>query len=235
MLVGARIARSQKNTSTRIIYNPADKGRCMELKDFSKAEFMQACGLAAQLPKNSGIEFTFVGRSNVGKSSLINKLCGRKSLARVSGTPGKTATINFYAIGDAHLVDLPGYGYAKTSQTQRRRWDDLINGYFKQSRDIRLLLQLLDSRHAPSKDDVMMMEYLSEYKIPFVAVLTKADKFTAAQRNTVVDKFNDIKQYSTCKGVLLTSAEKDIGMSELRQILIDASKGQEINTSGEQQ
>lgn len=197
----------------------------MELKDFAKAEFICACGFASQLPKSGDAEYTFVGRSNVGKSSLINKLCGRKNLAKVSATPGKTATINFYKLGDAKLVDLPGYGYAKTSKEQRRKWDELINGYFRQDRNIKLLLQLLDCRHAPSKDDVVMMQYLDEYKIPFAIVLTKADKLNTAQRAEITNIFGDYAQYNMCKGTILTSAEKNDGMDELRQLLVNANEG----------
>ena len=128
--------------------------------NFNKAEFLASYGLASQLPDSDRPEFVFSGRSNVGKSSLINKLCNRKNLARVSATPGKTATINYYQVDDVYFVDLPGYGYAKVSAAERRRWDQLINRYFEARRSQALLLQLLDSRHAPSADDLQMMEYL---------------------------------------------------------------------------
>lgn len=194
----------------------------MELKDFSKVEFASAYGLASQLPPPSGPEFVFAGRSNVGKSSLINRLAGRKSLARVSGTPGKTATINFYTIGEGWLVDLPGYGYAKTSHSERRRWDDLINGYFSQTRDVRLLLQLLDCRHAPSKDDMAMLEYLDHHGIAFVAVLTKADKLKPSQRQKCMDDFKETLSSFNCEAILLTSAEKGNGVDVLRETILAA-------------
>ena len=117
--------------------------------DTTKAEFKASYGLSSQLPERDRAEIVFSGRSNVGKSSLINKLCNRKSLARVSSTPGKTATINFYTVGGVYLVDLPGYGYAKVAQGERQRWDKLINSYFERGRRCALLVQLLDSRHAP--------------------------------------------------------------------------------------
>ena len=101
--------------------------------NYNKADFIASYGISSQLPESDRPELSFSGRSNVGKSSLINKLCNRKNLARVSSTPGKTATINFYAVDDCYFVDLPGYGYAKVSNADRERWDDLINSYFEAS------------------------------------------------------------------------------------------------------
>ena len=126
--------------------------------NFQKADFQASYGLSSQLPDSDRPEFVFSGRSNVGKSSLINKLCNRKNLARVSATPGKTATINFYTVDDAYFVDLPGYGYAKVSAADRQRWDQLINSYFDDRRNCVLLVQLLDSRHAPTADDLQKLE-----------------------------------------------------------------------------
>ncbi len=190
-----------------------------DLLNFSKAEFEAAYGLAGQLPQGGGPQFVFAGRSNVGKSSLINRLCGRKSLARVSQTPGKTATVNFYKVGECRLVDLPGYGYAKTSGDERRRWDALINAYFAAKPDIRLLLQLLDCRHAPSKDDLGMLEYLRHYDIPFVAALTKADKLKPSQRERTMREFSELPILAGCKGIVLCSAEKGLGIEELRDMM----------------
>ncbi|NLW77814.1 MAG: YihA family ribosome biogenesis GTP-binding protein [Ruminococcaceae bacterium] len=194
----------------------------MDCPDFNKAAFGAAYGLARQLPASSLPEFVFAGRSNVGKSSLINKLCNRKRLARVSGTPGKTATINFYGAGEAYLVDLPGYGYAKTSGAERRRWDELINGYFAGARDIRLMMQLLDCRHPPSKDDMQMLEYLAHYQIPFVGVLTKADKFKPSQYARIIEEFTGILAPFDCRQVVLTSAEKGLGIAELQAAMQQA-------------
>lgn len=195
--------------------------------DFSKAEFIISYGMASQLPQAERPEFVFSGRSNVGKSSLINKLCNRKSLARVSSTPGKTATINFYSAGECYLVDLPGYGYAKTSGSERQRWDKLINGYFAQNRDIKMLVQLLDCRHAPSKDDVGMLEYLQYNKIPFVAVLTKADKFKPSQHKRVLKEFEDMLEDYGCEAVILTSAEKGLGIEDLQKLMEEKAAGGE--------
>ncbi len=187
--------------------------------NYAKAEFMASYGLSSQLPESDRIEFVMSGRSNVGKSSLINKLCNRKNLARVSSTPGKTATINFYQLDTVYLVDLPGYGYAKVSGAERQRWDDLINQYFDQRRQSALLLQLLDSRHAPSADDMQMLEYLQYHEIPFVVVLTKADKLKKAQQEKAVEEFTAVCAPYGCQAVILTSAEKGQGMDSLRQLL----------------
>lgn len=147
--------------------------------DFNKAQFLLASALPEQLPplEDKRGELVFCGRSNVGKSSLINKLCNRKSLARVSGTPGKTTTINFFDLGnDCLLVDLPGYGYAKRSRQEKARWSRLMEQYFNSGRNIRLVLLLLDSRHKPSADDETMLAFLRDTGYAFMAVLTKTDK-----------------------------------------------------------
>ena len=175
--------------------------------DTTKAEFKVSYGLSSQLPERDRAEIVFSGRSNVGKSSLINKLCNRKSLARVSSTPGKTATINFYTVGGVYLVDLPGYGYAKVAQGERQRWDKLINSYFERGRRCALLVQLLDSRHAPSADDEMMLEYLAHHEVPFVAALTKADKLKKSQYAETAARFAEICAPYGCRGVVLTSAD----------------------------
>ena len=150
--------------------------------EFKKAEYRFSCGTAAQLPKECGGEVVFSGRSNVGKSSLINKLCTRKSLARVSATPGKTTTINFFSAGEGWmLVDLPGYGYAKRSQKEMERWAALMEAYFQSGRDIRLVVQLIDMRHKPTADDRMMLSFLKEVGLPTLVVLTKADKLNKTE------------------------------------------------------
>lgn len=141
-------------------------------------KFEASYGLMSQLPQPVGDEIAFVGRSNVGKSSLINKIMCRKALARVSGVPGKTATINFYRLEDLRFVDLPGYGYAKVGKEEKRRFSSLINGYFACDRPLLLTFVLMDIRHEPSKDDKQMVDFLIENELPFVVVLTKADKLT---------------------------------------------------------
>ncbi len=121
-------------------------------------------------------EVVFAGRSNVGKSSLLNKLFNRKNLARVSSVPGKTITINFYDVDNIKFVDLPGYGYAKTSKQELKRFGELMEGYFKSERNISLVILLIDMRHPLTKDDEEMIYFLKEMNIPFIIVMTKADK-----------------------------------------------------------
>lgn len=143
---------------------------------YDKAEFKAAYGTFGQLPESNLPEIAFAGRSNVGKSSLLNKLFGRKNLARVSSVPGKTITINFYQVDEYNFVDLPGYGYAKVAKTEKDRWAEMMEGYFNSDRNIKLVVQLVDMRHPPTKDDIMMMEFLQSTGYEFIVVMTKADK-----------------------------------------------------------
>ena len=193
--------------------------------NWNKSEFQASYGLSSQLPESDRPEYVFSGRSNVGKSSLINKLFNRKSLARVSATPGKTATINFYRVDDVYFVDLPGYGYARVSDAERQRWDELINSYFDARRRVTLLVQLLDSRHAPSADDMQMLEYLRFHHIPFVVALTKGDKLKKSEQAVTAEQFTAICAPYGCRQVFLTSAEKGQGIEELRACLTEATHG----------
>ena len=143
---------------------------------YDKAEFKAAYGTFGQLPESDLPEIAFAGRSNVGKSSLLNKLFQRKNLARVSSVPGKTITINFYQVDEYNFVDLPGYGYAKVAKTEKDRWAEMMEGYFNSDRNIKLVVQLVDMRHPPTKDDFMMMEFLQATGYEFIVVMTKADK-----------------------------------------------------------
>ncbi len=187
--------------------------------NYALAEFKSSYGLSSQLPDSDRAEIVFSGRSNVGKSSLINKLCNRKNLARVSATPGKTATINFYSIDNVYFVDLPGYGYAKVGKGERQRWDELINAYFTANRQNVLLVQLLDCRHKPSADDMQMLHYLQHYGIPFIAALTKADKLKKRELTEKIDEFSAICGQFGCIKVVLTSADSGFGIDELKSIL----------------
>lgn len=147
------------------------------------AKYEMSAGTSRQLPTPTLPEIVFSGKSNVGKSSLLNKLLNRKALARVSATPGKTVTINFYQVDTVRFVDFPGYGYAKRPDAERRRWSELAEGYFAQDRNIALLVQLIDIRHHHSKDDETMLRFLADSGLPFVIVLTKADKLNKTQLN----------------------------------------------------
>lgn len=144
--------------------------------NYNNAIFEKSFGVSAQLPPSDTPEITFSGRSNVGKSSLLNKLFNRKSLARVSSVPGKTVTINFYGVDNAKFVDLPGYGYAKLSKQEKERFGELMEGYFHSERNIKLVVQLVDLRHKPSADDYAMLDFLKQMDIPVIVVCTKADK-----------------------------------------------------------
>ena len=152
--------------------------------NYHNVSFLASYGLSKQLPPSKQMEVAFAGRSNVGKSSLINKLLGRKALARVSAVPGKTATINFYDLdGRIHLVDLPGYGYAKVAKSEKWRWAELIEGYLNdEGRDLALVVLLVDMRHPATRLDVDMVNYLIETEKPFLVVLTKADKLNKTER-----------------------------------------------------
>ncbi len=188
---------------------------------WENASFEAAAGLSSQLPSSTTPEIVFSGRSNVGKSSLINRLTGRKSLARTSATPGKTATINFYRLDTARLVDLPGYGYARVSDSERRRWSELIEGYFNDERDVRLVVQLLDIRHTPSKDDYQMLEYMIEREIPFIVVLTKSDKLNKGERQKRLAAFEqELCEYEGVFMLPFSSANSE-GIEKLREILLD--------------
>ena len=195
--------------------------------NFQLVKYELSCGLASQLPESTLPEIVFAGRSNVGKSSLINKIFNQKQLARVSATPGKTATINFFRCGDiARFADLPGYGYAKVSDSERRRWSGLIEGYFHQERDIRLVLSLLDIRHAPSADDLTMLDFLIDSELPFAAVLTKIDKLA---NNQVKSRLAEIRTESRCGDQITlfpVSARHGSGIEELKQAICEVVEGE---------
>lgn len=188
--------------------------------NYQQARFKAAYGTYKQLPPPERIEIAFSGRSNVGKSSLINRLFGRKSLARVSATPGKTATINFYELENINFVDLPGYGYAKVAKTEKERWNDLIGGYLAdERRDIALVFQLVDMRHPPSKDDLQMIEYLVANELPFIVVLTKSDKLNKAERSKRLEALKTELPYYDELTVVPFSALTDEGVDVLRGII----------------
>ncbi len=149
---------------------------------FDNFVFETSFGTKGQLLNSNLPEIAFSGRSNVGKSSLINKLLNRKNLARTSSVPGKTATINFFKGDDVRLVDLPGYGYAKVPRAEKDRWAKLMEAYFTPGRDIRLVVQIIDMRHKPSVLDYDMLNFLKAHEINFVIAMTKCDKLKKTER-----------------------------------------------------
>jgi len=196
--------------------------------NYNKAEFTAAYGKFSQIPSPERIEIAFAGHSNVGKSTLINKLFNRKNLARVSSVPGKTATINFYGLENIYFVDLPGYGYAKVSKSEKERWSGLIEGYLSSDRDIRLVFMLVDMRHAPTKDDVQMINYLIDTEMPFVLVLTKADKLNKTERAKRLEAFkNEIPCFEDIHTIPFSSQTFE-GVEELRQIVEDIADDNDV-------
>ena len=194
--------------------------------NFSKAEFKASYGLFKQIPESDRLEFAFAGHSNVGKSSLINKLLNRKTLARVSATPGKTSTINFFSVDNIYIVDLPGYGYAKVSKNEKIRWAKLIEGYLHSDRELALVFQLIDFRHKPTEDDILMINFLIDSEIPFVVVLTKADKLKSREREARREAFRtEIPCFEDITTVEF-SAETGEGAEELRAIIEDIAEGE---------
>ena len=191
---------------------------------FNKADFIASYGISSQLPESDRPELSFSGRSNVGKSSLINKLCSRKNLARVSSTPGKTATINFYAVDDCYFVDLPGYGYAKAAKSEKLRWAELMEGFFGSERNIALVVQLIDSRHKPSKDDYDMLNFLKSGGYKTVIALTKIDKLNKTERAQRLEAFKtelaDFPDYETVP----FSSQTGEGVDTLRKIIASAAE-----------
>lgn len=192
--------------------------------NFQNAAFAMACGKVSQLPAAERMEFAFLGRSNVGKSTLINKLAGRKALARVSAVPGKTATINFYSVDHVWFVDLPGYGYAKTSKAEQERLRKLIFGYLAADRDLRLAVQLIDMRHAPSADDIAMINRLIDEELPFIIVFTKADKLNVTERAKRMAAFaEEIPCFEDIHAIPF-SAKTFEGQDVLRELLSDIAE-----------
>ena len=146
--------------------------------NYHNVKFTAAYGTSKQLPPSTRAEVSFVGRSNVGKSSLMNKLFNRKKLAKVSATPGKTSTLNFFEAEWADFVDLPGYGFAQVSKSEKARWREMIEGYYNQDREFCCVVSLIDIRHPATALDVNMIEFLIAAELPFMIVCTKADKLS---------------------------------------------------------
>lgn len=182
--------------------------------DIQTATFVTSSATLEQCPDSNLPEYAFIGRSNVGKSSLINMLTNRRNLAKTSGTPGKTRLINHFLINDHwHLVDLPGYGFAKTSKKEQRNFSRMISAYFQQRRQLISAFVLVDSRHEPQKIDLDFMERMGEQQIPFSIIFTKTDKLKprALEKNTAHYKTELAKIWDPLPLIFSTSSEKKIG------------------------
>lgn len=201
--------------------------------NYNNAEFYTSYGSFKQIPKSERTEIAFSGRSNVGKSSLINKIFNRKSLARVSAVPGKTATINFYSLENLYFVDLPGYGYAKVAKLDKERWAGLIEGYLHDDRELALVFQLIDFRHPPTSDDVMMVNFLIDSGIPFVVILTKADKLSKKQREERRASLLNELPCAEDITIIEFSAQTGEGRDEIRAIIEEIAADDETEETEE--
>ena len=188
---------------------------------YNLARFVASYSKADDLPEPTMPEVSFAGRSNVGKSSLLNKLVGRKALAKVSSTPGRTANINFFEVDGINLIDLPGYGFAKVSKAEQKRWANLIADYFDQERSFNLIVALVDIRHDAQKLDLQMLDFLQENEFPFVVALTKADKLSRNKQEQQRSRL--AKAFGTPRDQLIvTSAQTGQGIDDLKRRIEDA-------------
>ncbi len=189
--------------------------------NYNKVEFEAAFGTLKQIPQSDLPEIVFAGRSNVGKSSMLNRLFNRKNLARVSSMPGKTITINFFKVeNDVRIVDLPGYGYAKVAKGEKRRWAEMMEGYFQSPRNIKLVVQLVDMRHKPSEDDYIMMRFLQDAGLPFIVAATKSDKLNKTQYNERKNALREeLAEFGDNLTILPFSSEKGEGAEDLKKII----------------
>ncbi|MBQ2729477.1 MAG: YihA family ribosome biogenesis GTP-binding protein [Clostridia bacterium] len=189
--------------------------------NLNNSSLLISAGLPKQFPALVVPQVAFSGRSNVGKSSLINTLLQRKSLARVSGTPGKTVTVNFYSVDSKLLlVDLPGYGFAKRTYEEKKKWSALTDAYFTGNNNIDLLrcvVQLIDGKVGPTADDKQMLDYLTEAGLPFIIVYTKVDKLNATQRRALCESMG---RYEAASAEILYSSESKEGREEVWNTII---------------
>jgi GTP-binding protein len=188
----------------------------------TSAEFVKSAVWPPQYPPATLPEIAFVGRSNVGKSSLINTLVGRKNLAKTSNTPGRTQLINFFTINEkVSFVDLPGYGFAKVSQSVKKDWGDMIEAYLRERLSLAVVVFILDIRRDPSEDDLSLRNWLEHYRIPYVYILTKADKLSNNQAIAHQRAIERTLCVSAGKKPILFSAITQKGKSDIWQFLED--------------
>ncbi len=187
--------------------------------NLNQVQLRISAGTPKQFPTDPMVQIAFSGRSNVGKSSLINSLLGRKSLARVSSSPGKTITINFYDVDKKlFLVDLPGYGFAKRAPSDKAQWSALTDGYFTNNSNVdllKLVIQLVDSRIGPTADDEMMLSFLRQSQIPFLVVATKCDKLNVTERKKSEEMLRNHPDIPADTPIIFYSSLKNEGKTEL--------------------
>ena len=193
--------------------------------NYNNAIFEKSFGTAEQLEASDLPEICFCGRSNVGKSSLINRVLGRKSIARVSSKPGKTVTINFYRVGDFRLVDLPGYGYAKVPFSEKSRWAELMESYFRSGRNIKMAFQLIDMRHPATEFDISMLDFMSQMGIPYTVILTKSDKLNKTETENRLSLIHEeLGEYADGVQNIPFSAQNNDGVESLRAVIENSFK-----------
>lgn len=181
----------------------------------TKAEIVISAVAEAQYPDDNLPEIVLLGRSNVGKSTFVNTLIERRGLARTSSQPGKTQTMNFYRINDLfHFVDMPGYGYAKASKSEREKWGKMIEKYLRQRENVVMIFQLIDSRHAPSEDDLIMNEWLAYYDLNPLIIGTKADKISKINQKKATNQIAKSLNLKNSREVILFSSETKLGKAE---------------------
>lgn len=189
--------------------------------NYQLARFEASYGTVESIPEPTQPEVSVAGRSNVGKSSLLNKLFGRKNLVKVSSTPGKTCNVNFFDVDGITFVDLPGYGFARVSKTEKDRWSDLIGGYFELERSFNLVLSLVDIRHEAQKLDRQMIAFLQDAGLPYLVVLTKGDKLSRNKQNAQAALLS--KQLEVPRDqMIITSSETGQGIDELKSRIAEA-------------
>ena len=194
--------------------------------NFNKAEFILSATVPAQFVHDGLPQVAFAGRSNVGKSSVINRVVNRKNFARVGASPGKTTQINYFKIdGRLYLVDLPGYGYAKVSKAERDRWGKLMEGYFQSAGLIHLGVQIVDARHKPTADDVTMHDYFVQTGCPVVIVANKLDKLKAREVEPNLAKIRETLNLRDDEIIVPFSAEKGTGKEQLINAILDHLNG----------
>jgi GTP-binding protein len=191
-----------------------------------RVEFLKSAIRAGQLPKDGRPEIAFVGRSNVGKSSLLNALCGKKGLAKTSGRPGKTQTLNFFDVaGRYYFVDLPGYGYAAVPVKVKEAWGRVMTAYLRDRVPLKLVVMLLDARHAPSEHDLEMLELLEDARRPTLIVATKIDKLKRSERAKNLARIRDACGLDAAAALVPFSAVTGEGRKELWEFIEDAAAG----------